>query len=185
MRAEPKIYRSSMTSSSQGESDSDVPMLTLNQRRSLARRKTFSDTSDDLLDDNAESGSLGDDNAVDGDVDMDTEAKSNPDDNKTGKDDEDFCKNDPMINIEDLFQQVRDQTACERLTREVLEQTCSFFQHPMSKMSLSDRVPIRGLKCGLRPFQALGVFCMFLVEVTTLSRGILADDMGLGKVRHL
>ena len=83
-------------------------MLTLNQRQSLARRKTFSDTSDDLLDDNAESGSLGDDNAVDGDVDMDTEAKSNPDDNKTGKDDEDFCKNDPMINIEDLFQQVRD-----------------------------------------------------------------------------
>ena len=37
-------------------------------------------------------------------VNMNTEAKSNPDDNKTGKDNKDFCKNDLMINIEDLLQ---------------------------------------------------------------------------------
>ncbi|MCJ1346288.1 hypothetical protein MMC31_004503 [Peltigera leucophlebia] len=181
MRAGPKISRSSNISSSQGESNSDVAILTIDRRRSLARRQTFSDTSDDLKSDNAESGSLGNNNAVDDDVDMDTEAKSNLDDNMTDKDDNDFREDDPIINIEDLFQQVRDQTACERLTREIMEQTCRFFQHSMSKMSLSDRVPIRGLKCGLRPFQALGVFCMFLVEVTTLSGGILADDMRLGK----
>ncbi len=52
-------------------------------------------------------------------------------------------------------------------------------------MSLSDRVPIRGLKCGLRPFQAFGVYCIFAVEVTTISGGILVDDMGLGKVKYL
>ena len=64
---------------------------------------------------------LGDNNAIDSDVDIDTEANSNPDNNMTSKNDKNFCKNDPMIKIEDLFQQVQDQTACERLTREVLE----------------------------------------------------------------
>ncbi|MCJ1348829.1 hypothetical protein MMC31_007062 [Peltigera leucophlebia] len=155
MRAGPKISQSSNISFSQGESDSDIAILTIDRQQSLARRQTFSDTSDDLEGDNAKSGLLGDDNAVDGDVDIDTKAKSNPDDNMTGKDDDDFREDDPIINIENLFQQVRDQTAY--------------------------RVPIRGLKCGLRPLQALGVFCMFSIEVTTLSGGILADDMGLGK----
>ena len=127
MRAEPKISRSLMTSFSQKKSDSDVPILTFNHRQSLACQKTFSDISNNLLDDNTKSGLLGDDNAIDGDVDMDTKAKSNLDDNKTGKNDKDFYKNDPIINIEDLFQQVQDQTQCERLTREVLEQTYRFF----------------------------------------------------------
>ena len=128
---------------------------------------------------------LDDNNAVDSNVDIDTEAKTNPNDNKTGKDNKDFCKNDSMINIEDLFQQVRNQTACEKLTSKVLEQTYRFFQHPISKISLLDQMPICGLKCGLKPFQAFGVFYMFLVEVTPLSGGILVSDMGFGKVRHL
>lgn len=130
-------------------------------------------------------GCLGNNNLADGNFDMDTKTKSILDENMTGKDNNNFCKDDLVTNIEDLFQQVRDQTACEKLTREVLEQNCSFFQHPMNKMSLLDWVPLCGLQCGLRPFQALGVFCIFLVEVTTLSRGILADDLGLEKVRHL
>lgn len=37
----------------------------------------------------------------------------------------------------------------------------------------------------LEPFQGLDVYCMFAVEVTTMSGGILADDMGLEKVRYL
>lgn len=83
---------------------------------------------------------------------MDVEAKSNPDENMTGKDDDDFCNEDSVTNIEELFQRVRDQTICEKLTKEVLKQTCRFFQHPINKMSLSDWVPIYSLKCGLRPF---------------------------------
>lgn len=51
-------------------------------------------------------------------------------------------------------------------------------------MILSDQVPVRDLKYGSRPFQVLGVFCMFLVEVTTLSGDILANDMSLRKVGH-
>lgn len=36
---------------------------------------------------------------------MDIEAKSNLNKNMTGKDNnDDFCKNDPMTNIEELFQ---------------------------------------------------------------------------------
>ena len=61
-----------------------------------------------MLDDNDKSGLLNDDNAIDGDVNMDIEAKSNLNDNMTDKYNENFCKNDLMINIEDLFQQVRD-----------------------------------------------------------------------------
>lgn len=52
---------------------------------------------------------------------MDTKAKSNPDNNMIGKNKNDFCKNDLIFNIKNLFQQVRDLTACERLTKEVLE----------------------------------------------------------------
>ncbi len=143
------------------------------------------DAGDDLLGDNL----LGDDplsddspTYINSNINMDTEAKSNPDEDMTG---DNLLEENSGINIEDLFQQVQDQTACKRLTRDVLEQTCSFFQYPINKMSLSDRMPIRGLKCGLRPFQALGVYCMFAVEVTTMSGGILADDMGLGKVKYL
>lgn len=85
-----------------------MPILTLNQRRSLACWKTFLDTSNNLLGDNAESDLLSDNNAIDSNVNMDIEAKSNPDNNITGKNYEDFCKNDSMINIEVLFHQVWD-----------------------------------------------------------------------------
>lgn len=104
-----------------------MPILILNQQQSLTRQKRFLDTFDDLLDDNAESGLIGDNNVVDGNVNIDIKVKSNPNDNMTGKDNENFCKNDLIINIEDLFYHVQDQTACERLIRKVLEQTCKFF----------------------------------------------------------
>ncbi len=52
-------------------------------------------------------------------------------------------------------------------------------------MPFSDRVPICGLKCGLWLFQTLGVYFMFAVKVTTMSEGILADDIGLGNVKYL
>ncbi len=52
-------------------------------------------------------------------------------------------------------------------------------------MSLSDRVLICSLNYGLRPFQTLEVYYMFVVEVITMSEEILADDMGLEKVKYL
>ncbi len=52
-------------------------------------------------------------------------------------------------------------------------------------MSLSDWVLIHSLKCGLQPFQAFEVYYMFAVEVTMINEGILADDMGLEKVKYL
>ncbi len=119
---------------------------------------------------------------INSNIDMDTEAKSNPDEDMTSNN---LLEENFRINIEDLFQQVQDQTACERLTRDVLKQTCSFFQHPINKMLLLDRVPICGLKYDLQLFLTLGVYLMFAVEVTTMSGGILADDMGLGKVKYL
>ncbi len=169
-------------------------MLTPTWRQKLVRRKSIIKYSDDSVKEDTGDNSLGDNLLgddplgdgssvhIDSNINMDTEAKSNPDEDMT---DDNLLEENSGINIEDLFQQVRDQTACKRLTRDVLEQTCSFFQHLINKISLSDRVPIRSLKCGLRLFQALGVYYIFAVEVTTMSGGILADDMGLGKVKYL
>lgn len=108
MRTRLKRSWFSKTCFSQGKNDSDMLILTLNLQQSLARRKIFSDTSNNLIGNNAESGSLSDDNSVDGNVDIDTEMKSNLDDNMTGKNDDDFCKDDLIFNIKDLFQQVQD-----------------------------------------------------------------------------
>lgn len=52
-------------------------------------------------------------------------------------------------------------------------------------MLLSNQVSICGLKCDLQPFQALGVYYIFVIEVITISKGILANDIGLGKVKYL
>ena len=52
-------------------------------------------------------------------------------------------------------------------------------------MSLSDWVPICDLKYGLQLFQALRMYCIFAVEVTMISKGILVNKMGLEKVKYL
>ena len=51
-------------------------------------------------------------------------------------------------------------------------------------MSLSDWVPIQSLKYGLQLFQALGVYYIFAVEVTTISEKILTDNIGLKIVKR-
>ena len=52
-------------------------------------------------------------------------------------------------------------------------------------MSLLDWMPICGLKNGLQLFQAFRMYYMFAVKVTIISERILANDMGLRKVRYL
>lgn len=140
---------------------------------------------DDLLGDNLLGDDLLGDNSpihINSNIDIDTKAKLNLDKDIT---DENLLKKNSGINIEDLFQQVRDQTTCKRLTRDVPKQTYSFFQYLINKISLSDWVPICGLKYSLQLFQTLKVYCMFAVEVTMMSGEILADDMGLEKVKYL
>ena len=61
---------------------------------------------------------------IDSNIDMDTETKSNPDKDITSKN---LPEEKSGINIEDLFQQVRDQITYKRLTKNILEQTYSFF----------------------------------------------------------
>lgn len=55
---------------------------------------------------------------INSDIDMDTEAKSNPDKDMISSN---LLEENSEINIEDLFQQVWDQTACKKLTKDVLE----------------------------------------------------------------
>lgn len=93
----------------------------------MACQKAFLNTFDNSVSDIADAGLLSDDNYIDDNVDMDTKAKSNLDENMTSKNDDDLCKNNPVTNIKELFQQVWNQTSCERLTKKVLKQTCRFF----------------------------------------------------------
>ena len=73
----------------------------------------------------------------------------------------------------------------ERLTEKAVQETCEFFMHTPRHMTSNDRIALRGIRSGLRPFQALGIFSMLQIEVDTQSGGILADEMGYGKVRYL
>ena len=83
--------------------------------------------SDNLLGNNLLGDDLLDDNSplyINNNIDINTKATSNPDEDMTSNN---LLKKNSRINIEDLFQWVQDQTACKRLTKDVLEQTCSFF----------------------------------------------------------
>ena len=61
---------------------------------------------------------------IDSNINIDIEAESNPGEDMTGNN---LLEENFRNNVEDLFQQIRDQTTCKRLTKEVLEQMCSFF----------------------------------------------------------
>lgn len=61
---------------------------------------------------------------IDNKTNIDTKAKFNLNKDIT---DSNLYKKNSKMNIEELFQQVRDQTICKRLTKKVLEQTCRFF----------------------------------------------------------
>ncbi len=103
--------------SSRNESDSDILILTLARRQKLARQKSMLKYSDYSVKENASDDSLGDDSLgddplgdnnfahIDSDIDMDTETKSNPNENMT---DNNLLEENSGINIENLFQQVRD-----------------------------------------------------------------------------
>lgn len=67
----------------------------------MACQKTFLNISDNSIGDNANAGFLGNNNSADSNTDIDTEAKSNPNHNMTGKDDNDLCKDASVINIEE------------------------------------------------------------------------------------
>lgn len=49
-------------------------------------------------------------------------------------------------------------------------------------MSIDDRIKLRGVSLGLKPFQALGILSMFDIEAVTNIGGILGDEMGFRKV---
>ncbi len=121
---------------SRNESDSDISMLTPARQQKLARRRSMLKYSDDSVEKDAGDDLLGDDLLdddplsddspahINSNIDMDTKAKSNPDEDMTG---DNLLEENSGINIEELFQQVRDQTIYEKFTRDILEQTCSFF----------------------------------------------------------
>lgn len=77
--------------------------MIFDQQQSLACQKTFSNTFNNLVGDNTKSGLLGNNNIIDINIDIDSKVKSNLDDNITCKNNNDFCKDDSIINIENLF----------------------------------------------------------------------------------
>lgn len=53
--------------------------------------------------------------------------------------------------------------------------------HFPKQMTAKDRVFLRGIKTGLKLFQALGVFSILQIETQTRNGGIFADKMRYGK----
>lgn len=136
-----KFISAEFVSSSQNESNLNILLLTSAQRQKLAHQKSISKYSNNLIDESAGGNLLGNNNLayINSDIHINTKVKSNLDENMTG---DNLHKKYSEMNIKNLFQQIRDQILCERLTREVLKQTCHFFHHPIKKIFLSDRVPI-------------------------------------------
>lgn len=93
----------------------------------LACQKIFLDIFDNLVSNNINANLLSDNNFVNGNINIDTKIKSNLDENMTAKHNKDFCENDSVTNIEELFQHVNDQIAYKRLIKIVLEQICRLF----------------------------------------------------------
>lgn len=74
-----------------------------------------------MLDNNFLDNDLLDNNSlayIDSNIDIDINIKLKPDENITSRN---FLEKNSWINIKDLFQQVQDQTAYEKLTRDVLK----------------------------------------------------------------
>lgn len=91
-------------------------------------QKILLDTFDALVDNTANAGWSNDDNLTNSNIDMDTKIKSNFDENIIGKNNNDnFCKNDLVIDIKELFQQVKDQIACKKPRKKSLKQTYKIF----------------------------------------------------------
>ena len=93
--------------------------------------------------------------------------------------------NNAVATIEELFLNIEHRSSYKRLTEKAVQETCEFFMHTPRHMTSNDQIALRGIRSGLRPFQALGIFSMLQIEVDTQSGGILADEMGYGKVRYL
>ena len=108
-----------------------------------------------------------------------------PDDQFATDDESDDGGNNAVATIEELFLNIGHRSSYERLTEKAVQETCEFFMHTPRHMTSNDRIALRGIRSGLRPFQALGIFSMLQIEVDTRSGGILADEMGYGKVRYL
>lgn len=71
------------------------------------------------------------------------------------------------------------------MIKEVLEQTCKFFWHPINKINLLNCVFIYALKYGLRLFEVLKIICIFLIEIIILNRDILVNNKGLKKIKYV
>ncbi len=93
--------------------------------------------------------------------------------------------NNAITTIEGLFLNIGYRSSYKRLTKKVVYKTCKFFMHSAKHISSKDRVAFCGMRLGLKPFQALKIFSMLQIEVDTGSEGILADEIGYGKVRYL
>lgn len=108
-----------------------------------------------------------------------------PHDQFVTDDESDDGGNDAVATIEGLFLNIGYRSLYKKLTEKAVQETCELFMHSLRHMTSKDCMALCGIKSGLRPFQALGVFSMVQIELHTQSEGILADEMGYGKVRYL
>ena len=57
--------------------------------------------------------------------------------------------------------------------------------HSLKHMISNNLIALCGIRSELRPFQALEILFILQIEINMQSEGILADEIGYGKVRYL
>ena len=95
--------------------------MTFDWQWSLARQKTISDIFKNSISDDFNANLLYHNNSADKIIAIDDKTKSNLNKNKTSKNNDNFCKTNPITSIEKFFQQVQDWTIYKKLTKNILE----------------------------------------------------------------
>ena len=75
-----------------------------------------------------------------------------PDDQFTTDDKSDDGGNNAVAMIEKLFLNIGHRLSYKRLTENAIQETCEYFMHTLRHMTFNDRIALRGIKSGLRPF---------------------------------
>lgn len=93
--------------------------------------------------------------------------------------------NNAVAIIEGLFLNIRYRSSYKRLIEKIVHETWKFLIHSTRHISSRDWMALDGIRLGLRPFQALGIFLMLQIKVDTGSKGIIVDKIRYRKERYL
>ena len=92
------------------------------------------------------------------------------------------CISKQVLIIWNSLERLMNTSTCERLTEDKRIRFLKLFLKPLHKKNRNMTVTLPGLKVALMAFQALAISEMVFQKIGLVGGGILADQMGFGKV---